>query len=105
MSRALRFASICMAACAFTFALATSAVADGPETNAAAPEPPRAQPIARGFVTADYAPSFNSLVEKAIAAAADLSSLSQVARAVAAERRPVEAAVATLAAQRGGLLT
>ena len=71
-------------------ALGTRASADDGHPEAPKALPPRAAPIARGFVEASYAPSLSKLIDQAIAAAADLTKASQGARVVAEQRRVVD---------------
>ena len=78
-------------------ALSSQASADDGKPQApGAALPPRALPVARGFVEASYAPSLSRLIDQAVAAAADLTKASQQARAVASANAAVDAALAKL---------
>lgn len=81
-------------------AVALSAQASADEGQPQAPQPtpvPRAAPVPRGFPSS-YAPSFSALVAQATAAAADLTTAAQGARAVADARRAVDAELAEIRA-------
>jgi murein DD-endopeptidase MepM/ murein hydrolase activator NlpD len=88
-SRALLVIGACVG---IALGLSSQASADDGHGQApAAPIPPRAAPVARGFVQASYAPSLSKLIDQAVAAAADLTKASQQARAVAAQAAAVDA--------------
>jgi murein DD-endopeptidase MepM/ murein hydrolase activator NlpD len=88
-SRSLLVIGACLG---LALALSSQASADdGHGQPPAAPIPPRAAPVARGFVPSSYAPSFSKLIDQAVAAAADLTKASRQAQAVAAQTAAVDA--------------
>ena len=94
----LRTTLLALGACVgIALALGTQASADdGPKQAPAGSLPPRAAPIARGFIASSYAPSLTQLVGQAIVAAGDLTKASQSAHALADQRKEVDAQIASL---------
>ena len=89
-SRLLLVLGACVGA---ALAFSTPASADDGKPGAAPAIPPRATPVARGFVEASFAPSFSALVGQAVAAATDLTTASARARALAQAIRVSDAAL------------
>ena len=86
-SRALLVVAACLGG---ALSLSITASADDGRSNPATDQqPPRAQPVARSFVTSTFAPSLSKLIDQSIAAAGDLTTAARRAGGVATERAAV----------------